>query len=453
MDYRHTKLFTSLIVGALASGTVYAESVDLKQLHQFALSHDPLLSQINAQANIANQSVDLASANLLPQLHAYFNAAHLHDHRGVDATIGGSGNSVGIGAKLTQAIYTPAAKLGVEIAKQGASNAALLVDKAESSLVLRTSMAYFNVLRANDALAVAEAGLDTIEEVNKQTSMRVELGLASELDHWEAQAKYDMAKANIIQTRAVYENSLDSLYLLTGKQFTGVYPIDTALFSPQQPADNNLQQWQQKAQQNNHDLRLATQSIDIAKQQIDLAQSGHKPTVVLFGGVNQELLMDITRLGGNKLEDGKLDNLTEVEVGISANLPIYTGGRTSSQVDIAKEGLVLAQSVQEQTYRSVTEQVNQAERFATASLHSLYAHQQSLSSSKAALNAIEKGYDVGTRTMTEVLDANTRYYQSQNQVNQAKYNFIINSLMLKFVAGDLAVDDINGLNASLKRES
>ncbi|NGN98400.1 TolC family outer membrane protein [Grimontia sp. S25] len=452
MNYRRTKLFTSLMMGALASGSVLAETVDLKQLHQLALSNDPLLSQVNAQANMANESIDLAFANLLPQIHAYFNAGHLHDHRGVDATIGGSGNSVGVGAKLTQAIYTPAAKLSVDIAKQDASKVALLVEKAESSLVLRTSTAYFDVLRASDALSVAEANLNTIEEMNKQTTMRVELGLASDLDHWEAQAKYDMANANIIQTRAMYENSLDALYTLTGKQFSGVYPIDNALFSPKQPANDNLLLWQQKAQAQNHDLRMATQAMDIAKQQIALAQSGHKPTVVLFGGVNQELLMDITHLGGNKIEDGKLDNLTEVEVGIAANLPLYTGGRTSAQVDIAKEGLVLAQSVQEQTFRSVTEQINQAERFATASLHALKAHQQSLISAEAALKAIEKGHEVGTRTMTEVLDANTRYFQAQNQVNQAKYNFIINSLMLKFVAGELAVDDIHGLNASLKRE-
>lgn len=445
----HIKLLPALVAVGLSSPHAFAQSVDLKQLHHLAIQNDPLLSQVALQKEIASESTKATRASLLPQIHAFFNAAYLKDHREVDALRGGSGTSVAVGARFNQALYTPAVTLAVDIAKQDESKAQTLYDKAESALMLRTASTYFDVLRAEENVEVIKANLQALEEVKSQTKQRVELGITSELDLQETQAQFDQASANLILAQAALDTSLDALYTLTGQSFSSVYRLDLNKFTPHVPSPTYGDAWQTAALKNSFDMKLAQESVAISKDQIRLASSGHKPTIVLFGGVNQELLMDIDDVGGLAGTDARLDNLTELDVGISAQLPIYSGGRTTAQVNIAQKGLVLAQSIQEQTYRSVVESIRGSERYANASLQSLFALKKSLASAEATLKAVKQGYQVGTRTMAEVLDANSRYYMAQSRVNNARYNFIEHVLTLKFVAGELTQEDIDGINSGL----
>ncbi|WP_295893806.1 TolC family outer membrane protein [uncultured Vibrio sp.] len=429
-----------------------AQVTDLEGLYSLAQKNDPLLSQAKLQAEMAGDAVSATSASLLPQINSYFGYQYLNDNRGVEANYGGDGQAVVVGAQLSQMLYSPAVKLAVEVANQDATIADLLVDKASDALVLRTATAYFNVLRAREMVGVANANLETIGEFRDQTATRVRLGLTADLDLQEAQARYDRAAANIINAEALLSQRLDALTTLTGETFSDVDPLDVNRFSPAIPTPSYGRSWHEMAMANNYDLRLTTFSIDKARTQVRQAKAGHKPSVIFSAGVNQELLMDVFSLNSNPGGDGfKMDNLTEVEVGVTAHLPLYSGGRTSAMVRIAQSGLETAQSVNDQTARSITELVNTTERFSVASLKSLKAHEQSLVSAKSALIAVEKGYEVGSRTMAEVLAANTAVFAAENAVNNARFDFIERTLTLKFIAGELSGDDISALNAGLVR--
>jgi outer membrane protein len=78
------------------------------------------------------------------------------------------------------------------------------------------------------------------------------------------------------------------------------------------------------------------------------------------------------------------------------------------------------------------------------------ALQQSVKSSAIALQATEAGYEVGTRTTVDVLDARRRLYSSQRNLAISKYDYLKNIIQLKQAAGTLSKDDLIQINDWLK---
>ncbi|GAA4893729.1 TolC family outer membrane protein [Ferrimonas pelagia] len=430
----------------------HAERTDLANLYELARLNDTLLSQVSIQRDIRHEAIHTARANLLPQINTYFALQALKDHRDVHSTYGGSGTAAEVGIRANQLLYSPAVRLGVKVAQQEALGSQLLFDKAEQALVLRTSQAYFNVLRSEARLAAAQAIQQAIEEQRTQTKRRIKLGMSSELDLHEATAQLDMANATIIHLKSFLQQRFDALRTLTGQTFTQVEPLNTHRFSPEIPRPNQVD-WLTSAGLNNFDIQLANLAVSTAQLELKRARAGHLPTLALSAGVQQSLHADLdANLADASTTPVELDDrLTSADLAVSLDLPLYAGGRTSSLVKIARQGVELAQVVQDDTRRNVEEQVRFAEQQVSASLHALLAYEQSQRSAEAALVATEKGYEVGSRTMSELLLATGNVYSAQTEAANARFDFIEQALTLKFLAGDLTPNDITVLNAGLVR--
>ena len=74
-------------------------------------------------------------------------------------------------------------------------------------------------------------------------------------------------------------------------------------------------------------------------------------------------------------------------------------------------------------------------------------------SAEAALNAIEAGYEVGTRNIVDVLQARQQLFVALRNYSDARYNYVVDSLELKRRAGVLTPQDIIDLNEWLTDEA
>ena len=77
------------------------------------------------------------------------------------------------------------------------------------------------------------------------------------------------------------------------------------------------------------------------------------------------------------------------------------------------------------------------------------AGEKSIQSSKAALDATQTGYEVGTRNIVDVLQAQQRLYASQFSYADSRYAYVTDLLRLKQAAGALIAQDLTELNAFL----
>ncbi|MGL6295277.1 MAG: TolC family protein, partial [Plesiomonas sp.] len=230
----------------------------------------------------------------------------------------------------------------------------------------------------------------------------------------------------------------------TGNLPNQINILDTKQFSTQKPL--KIDQLMKEADAKNLSLMAARLGQELSRESIRLAESGHLPTLGLQGSLG---LTDTTvTQGASPSTHG--DNSS---VGINLAIPLYSGGRTSSQVKEAEFGFISSSEDLERVYREIQKNVRAAHNNIVASISSIGANEQAVVSAKSALDATEAGYEVGTRTIVDVLNSTRSLYNVNRQLANARYDYLINTLNLQGAIGLLSEQNIQTLNSALNTPS
>ncbi|HEY5716088.1 MAG TPA: outer membrane channel protein TolC [Psychromonas sp.] len=431
------KQFSLATLFALSCYSYSASADTLLQVYQTAKIKDPVILKSKAQYDIYLEKITEANAALLPQIGFGLDAGYTNYTNASNNLADNSNYGANIG--LSQSLYNGSYWQQLNISEKQATQYATIYGLAAQDLLLRTSTAYFNVLRADEAVKSVKANKRAVERQLEQTKQRFEVGLIAITDVHEAQAAYDRTTADEIIAENNLANSYYTLRELTGADVLKVSYLNTSTFSASK-LDGDVTIWRNKALEYNLALHGKRIAKELAKMQIDLAKTGHRPTLDFTAG-----------LGYNNTS---YDNAPDVDmstgtVGLSLNVPIYTGNRITSLVKQAQYNYVYASEDLVQTFRSTEAQVNSGYNNVSASISSIRAYEQAVVSSRSALDATEAGFEVGTRTIVDVLDATRALYASENQLANARYDYIINMLQLKFSAGTLSEQDITDISNGL----
>ena len=208
---------------------------------------------------------------------------------------------------------------------------------------------------------------------------------------------------------------------------------------------NSADEWQVTAEAKNLDLITAKVGIDIAQDNIDIARAGHYPT--LDFGANYNGKDEEQTIGSAPSAD--LPGVDGYSVGIQLNVPIYSGGAIQSSVRKAQNSFVFASQDLSLTHRSVVRTTRNAYNTVIAAISAIKAFEQSVLSAQKALEATEAGFEVGTRTIVDVLDSTKNLYNAKRNLSTTRYAYIQNVLLLKRAAGTINDEDISAINSGL----
>lgn len=434
------KTCLSLLIGLLFSPLTQAES--LLEIYHQAQDKDPQLQQAIAERNAAFEKINEADAAKLPQISLNASAGYLKSNRNNAYT----SQTAGTGISLSQAIFRQSIWLNSDITNKQALASDVALNLQKQTLIYNTAQAYFSVLAAQDALEYAAANEKALQRQLDETQQRFDVGMTAITDVQEAKAAHDLAVANTIIAQNTLANSFESLRQLTGTEHRFLDMLNTDRFSTT-PLALSSEQWLELAKNQNLSLNQVRISKDIAKQSIDLAKTGHLPTLDLKLGATS----DYTDYKVNT--SSKVDGtLNEGTIGLQFTLPLYSGGATSSQVKQAQYSYVAASENLEQTYRSVQADLFKNYNNVFASIGTVKAYQQSVISAESALTATEAGYQVGTRTIVDVLAATSNLYSAKQKLSDARFNYILNTLQLKLTAGTLTEQDLVDINQGLTNQ-
>ena len=131
---------------------------------------------------------------------------------------------------------------------------------------------------------------------------------------------------------------------------------------------------------------------------------------------------------------------------LNLNIPLYSGGATSSRRRAAEYQVIAAQESLEFTKRQLTQNIRNSYRRVNTDVLVIAQRQQSIVSAQSALDATELGAQVGTRNIVEVLLARENLYRALRFYADARFDYVIDSLILKQVAGILTPQDVLALN-------
>ncbi|TKB47198.1 outer membrane channel protein TolC [Thalassotalea mangrovi] len=463
-----TNKLNSLFVGiALACTSSIAAAEDLKEIYQLALANDPTVQKAKAQFLASEERITQARSVLLPQINGSVTYSTSEtvtpvtyedlagDELEFDVTT--ERDSFEYGINLNMQLYHHNSWITLDTTKKAAHQFDLNYQFAKQQLITRVTAAYFDVLAAQDGLEFAIAEKNAIERQLEQTKQRFSVGLTAITDVHEAQAQYDTSVAEEIRAQNAVYQAEEILREITGKYPRQLDTLNTERFSAVTPQPGTADAWQDLAEAKNLQLINQKVAVDIAKESIDLAFSGHLPTLSLTGSYgiattdqsNDPAFFPGTQSPiGQTLDGSKIDSQS---IGVQLNVPIFSGLRTSAEVDEAKHLYVSANQDLQITYRAIVRESRSAYNTIVATISGVKAFEQSVVSAESALKATEAGFEVGTRTIVDVLDSTRNLYNAKRNLSTTRYQYIINMLRLKEAAGTITEEDINTINAGLEK--
>lgn len=440
----------SLVSLALLSSlslSTYAE--DLLDIYKEALQRDTQVTQAKAEAQAAHAGLSEATAALLPQIDVVGNLTKTRTNV-IDAYNARGSNKQASGAiNLSQTLWRHSSWANRSIAEKTATLKDLAYADAQQNLIVRVSNAYFNVLNAADTLKFQKANNAALKRQLSEANRRFNVGLIAQTDKLEAQAAYDLSNAAVIAAENALINSKSEIRMLIGREIdvNKLAKIDESKFAATS-VSNDLIKITKKAEENNLALQQAVISRDIAKDNITLARSGHEPTL----DFNARAQTGYTEYDTQVKQAGFVDNNSWAHsVGLTLNIPIFHGGATSAAVDKAQANYIYAQEGLEKAHRTLLTNVSNSYNNVNAAISSVTAYNNYKVSADSALSATKAGYEVGTRTMTDVLNATQNLYDAMQKSAQARYTYILSRLSLLYAQGDLKVEHIDQINQGLKK--
>ncbi|NLY58394.1 MAG: TolC family outer membrane protein [Gammaproteobacteria bacterium] len=432
-------LYLAVVLAGL-SGPVLAQS-DLMTIYQEALLNSADLAAAEADALARQEVLPQARSLLLPNIG--LGAGLAREYIDVDGAGSDDYSTHYYQASLTQPLFRADRWFNYQAAKAQSEQAQVEFSAIQQQLILDVAQAYFNVLRASDNLATARAEEAAFERQLEQARERFEVGLAARTDVLEALAGFDAARATRITAATNLDVSYQALTRLTNRDHPELLGMSHEL-PILAPTPVDMQQWVDTAAAQNLSLQAFRLAIDSASEALRSSKSGYAPAVDAF--VRYSDNHGGARMAGNT---GRGD--TELtQIGVEMTLPLFTGGGTSSRIRESTFRLSQAEQASEAELRRVVERTRNLFRTVTSSVEEVDARRQTIISSKAALDATQTGYEVGTRNVVDVLDAQRNLYRAVRDYNDARYNYIIDNLSLKQAAGTLSPQDLEDLSAWLK---
>jgi outer membrane protein len=443
-----------------------AEGTSLMEVYQLATVNDPLIKEALANKEAIFESKPQARSLILPQLsssatfsysdvngQSTFQQKFINPITGDESVITSDTDFIQESETLQwdvtirQTIFDYGVWMNLRKANKTVAQAEVEYLAAEQQLMIRVASAYFSILAAEETLEAEQAARRSIEKQLDQSQKRFEVGLIAITDVQEAQAAYDQSIANEISAKRILATAKESLRSITDN-YPGKLkkPGNTLpLIMPNPQSEND---WVDISLEQNLSLMSAEVGVEIAKSEIKIQRSGHLPTIGVQAS-RRDVDTDSFRSDNNgSLSPADSENINE-GIGVQVTLPLYSGGQVRSRVKQSVARHRASKEKLERVARETTRVARDSYLGVISGIATVKALQQSVMSSATALQATEAGYEVGTRTTVDVLDARRRLFSAQKNLAISKYDYILNILKLKQAAGTLAVDDLEQINGWL----
>jgi len=462
--YKNPRL-TALAL-AFAAVALPAAAEDLVQIYDQARQADPTFAIADAGRLVAEGGADAARAALLPQISASLEYLHSDGStRSITPEQDAAGNFVLLPdvrdsrsrerqaqGQISQSLFNWANVERWRSARATRESAGSDYDAAAQDLIVRTATAYFAVLTAEDQLAFAQANEKALARQLDQAEQRYQVGLSAITDVHEARANHDTARAQVITAQNNVDNLREAISQITGKSFGELKKLREQL-PLEKPEPAELESWVDTALKQSPQLASRAHALDAARLNVAAQRSGHLPT--LSASLVRTDTPAWANGSGNSLGEAfgpfHTNSLSgNTTIGVTLNVPIFTGGLVTAQTHQAIGQREIAQDQEELTRRSVVAGTRNAYRAVIAGISEVEATKQAVVSAQSALDATQAGFEVGTRTIVDVLLSQQQLFQAQSQYSQARHQFVLSGLQLKQAAGIVGAKDLEAVNALLE---
>ena len=421
---------------------------NLLEIYQEALEKDPNFNLNKADLELNREYLNQQRSSLGPRL-TIGGQTNWNEYY-QDRLLSNDYNTFNYNLNLTQPIFRLDSWFQVKRLKENFKAAEARFAYQQQDLMVRVTSAYFNILSAKSALAVARATEKALENQYQRIQERFNVGAASKIELAEAKAAYNKAISDSVLAKGNQEISFEELNSIVGREITLIAPIndDLELNIPDKSIDEEVN----FAINSNLLILESKKRLDGSKANSKSATARFLPKIDASANVNRRTSKQYTFDGLDSDLDLPFFIPTETETrnfGIQFSLPLFTSGLNNSQ---RRQALLEEVKSEEQVIlieRNVIQQVRSLYTALQTAKLNIEALKASEESSEDALEATRLGYELNSRNLIDLLQAERSYSEVQNRLNQSVFGFIVTSLQYKQALGTLDPKDILELNKNL----
>ena len=437
----------SVLVG-MAVVVTSVHAMDLQQAYEAAQANDAGIRASRAVAEAEREVLPQANAQRRPNVSLSASRNHNDLTSKTKSVLGQpvtnedkyySGNS---SLTVRQPLYRPYLNALVRQAKAQVEGAEATLEREEQTLASRVGEVYFDALLADDQLSLVSAQKTTYFAQLDAARKRLAAGSGTRTDIDEAQAQLDMTLAQELEARQNVDYTRRRLEVLTGGTIDTLAKLDIQRFVPTVPVPESLEAWTDRAERASPELQALRAQWEAARQEIEKAKSGHKPTLDAVAQWSRSTSDSVTSI------NSRYDNKT---IGLQLTIPLYGGGYVSSTVRQAVASAERAREMLEAARRDLGVRVHREFRGVTEGVLRIRALQQAVLSAEQAVISNRRSFEGGSRTMLDVLNSEQQKTLAQRDLAQARYVYLVSRMRLQALAGDSRDISVSEANSWLRR--
>lgn len=432
-----TRRLACAVAVALALQAHGAYAIGLVQAYNAALQNDPTYRSASFERDAGKESEAIGRSALLPSISASYSEAKNRAARTVQTVQGPFADNPDYTSKTTmlqvrQPIVNPEgyARYYEGIAQSKYSEAQFSGRKQD--LIVRVVSAYSDAQFAEDQLMLARAQREAYAEQKIVNQRMFEKGEGTRTDVIETQAKFDLAEAQVLEAEENVVAARTALSAIIGKEITELDTlVDDFNLMPLQPATFN--EWRSIALEQNTDIAAQRYAVEATQHEVDKNRAGHFPRMDMIASYSRATSDSISTLN---------QEIVTHSVGFQINIPIYSGGYVNAVTSQAAANHEKAKAdLDDRTGKTLVDLRKQFNAV-LSSQSRIPALNKAVESARLLIVATEQSVKGGQRINLDVLNAKQQWYAALRDLSQARYNYIVANLKLRYDAGVLSTDDL-----------
>jgi len=440
---RHRSAIALLLLALPAA--MPARAVNIVDIHSLARDNDPQYLAARQEYIAVTKQRNQALARMLPEVSA--TAARVRNDARVEApglafTTQGDGTwySNEYSVDLTQPVLHFDDLARANGARYAVKRARAVFDAAGQDLIVRSVTTYLGLLAALDNRELARAERDAIAQQLELASARLEVGLGTITDQQEAEARFKLAEANVVESENALDDAREALAEIIGRSPEALAPMhpDLLLLEPDPPS---VTQWLERAESQSLDIAAARYAYKAAQQEVRARRSEHLPSL--------DIVAERTRTDADGSIPGPGSRRDSTDLSLELTVPLLQGGMVLARTGEAKARYRAALQEYERQRRATRRETRAAFQAVTGRISKTNALAQAVTASESALEGKREGFEAGLNTNIEVLNAQGDLFRAKRDYLQERYGYLRDLVRLKRSAGVLGEKDLETMNAWL----
>ncbi len=301
--------------------------------------------------------------------------------------------------------------------------------EVEENTALRSAEVYLNLLRQNELLDLARETLYEHQNIHDQMVLRNKSGVGSKADLDQISARLALANSNMISAQSNLLDAQTNFYRVTGLQ-PQINDIEKPSIVQTMPA--SLELAEELALGQHPTLKSALADVDSAVAQYEATESVFWPNLQIEADKRWD--EDI---------DGVEGDSEDLVVALRMRYNLYNGGGDKSRRRQTAHLLEQARDIRNNTQRQVSESLRlswSAHQTINSQLKYLEMH---VRASLATKSAYQKQFNIGRRTLLDLLNTENEVVDSKRTLINATYDQLFAQYRIFNSMGQLLLE-LNG---------